>query len=38
EKTWHMVAAFFEAVRNRPPPPAEPITWSRHDFKPLAGW
>ncbi|MCZ4264651.1 phytoene/squalene synthase family protein [Erythrobacter sp. G21629-S1] len=38
EKMWHMVAAFFEAVRNRPPPPAEPITWSRHDFKPLAGW
>jgi len=38
EKMWHMVAAFFEAVHNRPPPPAEPITWSRHDFKPLAGW
>ena len=38
EKSWHIVAAFFEAVWNRPKGPTEPILWSRHDFKPVAGW
>ena len=38
EKVWHMFAAFFEAIWNRPAQPQEPIIWSRHDFKPVAGW
>jgi phytoene synthase len=38
EKLWHMIAAFFEALWNRPKGPREPIVWSRHDFKPVAGW
>ena len=32
------VVAFFEALWNRPAPPTEPILWSRHDFRPVAGW
>ncbi len=38
EKAWHIFASFFEAVWNRPSGPAEPILWSRHDFRPVAGW
>lgn len=38
EKLWHVAAAFFQAVWNRPPGPQEPIIWSRHDFRPVAGW
>ncbi|MEG3597935.1 MAG: phytoene/squalene synthase family protein, partial [Pseudomonadota bacterium] len=38
EKAAHIVAAFFEALWNRPAPPTEPILWSRHDFRPVAGW
>lgn len=38
EKLWHMLAAFFEALVNRPEGPEEPILWSRHDFRPVAGW
>ena len=38
EKAWHIVASFFEAVINRPAEPREPILWSRHDFRPVAGW
>jgi phytoene synthase len=38
EKLKHVATAFIEALRNRPRPPAEPITWSRHDFRPVAGW
>ena len=38
EKIGHMTAAFFEAIWNRPSGPAEPIIWSRHDYKPVAGW
>ncbi|AXK41766.1 phytoene/squalene synthase family protein [Erythrobacter aureus] len=38
EKLWHIVAAFGEAVWNRPSGPQEPIIWSRHDFRPVAGW
>ena len=38
EKTGHIVAALFEAIRNRPQGPGEPILWSRHDYKPVAGW
>lgn len=38
EKLWHVVAAFFQAVWNRPSGPQEPIIWSRHDFRPVAGW
>ncbi|WP_247718175.1 phytoene/squalene synthase family protein [Qipengyuania proteolytica] len=38
EKSWHVTTAFFEALWNRPTPPAEPILWSRHDFRPVAGW
>ena len=37
EKAAHIVAA-FEALWNRPAPPTEPILWSRHDFRPVAGW
>ena len=37
-KAWHIFAAFGEALWNRPPEPDEPILWSRHDFRPLAGW
>lgn len=38
EKAWHVATAFFQAVWNRPSGPAEPIIWSRHDFRPVAGW
>lgn len=38
EKTWHVTSAFFEAIWNRPTQPREPILWSRHDFRPVAGW
>lgn len=38
EKLWYVVTAFFAAVWNRPSGPAEPITWTRHDFKPVVGW
>lgn len=38
EKVWHVIAAFFEALWNRPRGPDEPIIWSRHDFRPVAGW
>ncbi len=38
EKAAHIVVAFFEALWNRPAPPTEPILWSRHDFRPVAGW
>ena len=38
EKLWHIGAAFFEAVANNPKGPSEPIIWSRHDYRPVAGW
>jgi phytoene synthase len=38
EKSWHITSAFFEALWNRPAQPREPILWSRHDFRPVAGW
>ncbi|MXO94865.1 phytoene/squalene synthase family protein [Erythrobacter aquimaris] len=38
EKSWHVTTAFFEALWNRPSGPEEPIIWSRHDFRPVAGW
>ncbi len=38
EKLWHMLAAFLEALVNRPEGPGVPITWTRHDFRPVAGW
>jgi phytoene synthase len=38
EKLWHVATAFLAALVNRPNPPAEPITWTRHDFRPVAGW
>ncbi|WP_247711625.1 phytoene/squalene synthase family protein [Qipengyuania aurantiaca] len=38
EKGWHVTTAFFQALWNRPAGPQEPIIWSRHDFRPVAGW
>ncbi len=38
EKLWHVTTAFLQAVWNRPRGPREPIIWSRHDFRPVAGW
>ena len=38
EKGWHVTKAFFQALWNRPDGPQEPIIWSRHDFRPVAGW
>ncbi len=38
EKSWHVATAFVEALWNRPAGPREPILWSRHDFRPVAGW
>lgn len=38
EKVWHVITALFQAVRNRPSGPQEPIVWTRHDFRPVAGW
>ena len=38
EKSWHVTTAFFQALWNRPAGPQEPIIWSRHDFRPVAGW
>ncbi len=38
EKLWHILTAFFAALWNRPARPEEPILWSRHDFRPVAGW
>ncbi len=38
EKAWHVLRAFGQAVVNRPKGPEEPIIWSRHDFRPVAGW
>ena len=38
EKLWHVATAFVEALWNRPSGPNEPITWTRHDYRPVAGW
>lgn len=38
EKLWYIGTALLAALWNRPRPPAEPILWSRHDFRPVAGW
>lgn len=38
EKLWFVIAAFFEAIWNHPSGPDEPIIWTRHDFRPVAGW
>ncbi|MEZ5680462.1 MAG: phytoene/squalene synthase family protein [Erythrobacter sp.] len=38
EKLWHVTTAFFEALVNRPEALDEPILWSRHDYRPVAGW
>ena len=38
EKLWHIARAFGQAVVTRPTGPQEPIIWSRHDFRPVAGW
>ena len=38
EKGWHVLRALGQATLNRPAGPDEPITWSRHDFRPVAGW
>ena len=38
QKARHIARALVQAIRNRPEGPAEPITWSRHDFRPVAGW
>ncbi|WP_171033091.1 phytoene/squalene synthase family protein [Qipengyuania marisflavi] len=38
EKLGHVTAAFFEAMANSPSGPKEPILWSRHDYRPVAGW
>lgn len=38
EKLWHVVRALGEALLNRPSPPDQPIDWTRHDFRPVAGW
>ncbi|GMM93436.1 hypothetical protein MTsN3n11_17380 [Qipengyuania sp. MTN3-11] len=38
EKLWHILRALGQAVVNSPPAPVEPIIWSRHDFRPVAGW
>ena len=38
EKAWHVTTALFQAVWNRPSGPSEPIIWSRHDYRPVAGW
>lgn len=34
----HVVRAFGEALVNRPRPATEPVDWTRHDFRPVAGW
>ena len=33
-----IVRAWRDALDNKPARPSEPILWSRHDFRPLAGW
>ena len=38
EKAWHVTTALFQAIWNRPTGPSEPIIWSRHDYRPVAGW
>nr|WP_237452085.1 phytoene/squalene synthase family protein [Qipengyuania algicida] len=38
EKLVHVARALREALRNKPEAPAEPIDWTRHDFRPVAGW
>ena len=38
EKLVHIARAFGQALANRPDGPEEPITWTRHDFRPVAGW
>ena len=38
EKAWHVLAALGQAIVNRPDGPDEPITWTRHDYRPVAGW
>ncbi|WP_234030159.1 phytoene/squalene synthase family protein [Erythrobacter mangrovi] len=38
EKLRHVLAAFAEALLNRPSPPDQPIHWTRHDFRPVTGW
>ena len=38
EKLWHVIRGFGQALVNRPPGPEVPITWTRHDFRPVAGW
>ena len=38
EKLVHVVRALGQSIWNRPPGPREPIVWSRHDFRPVAGW
>ena len=37
-KLGHVASAFRDALINRPEGPAEPITWTRHDYRPVAGW
>ena len=38
EKAWHVTTALVQAIWNRPQGPDEPIIWSRHDYRPVAGW
>jgi phytoene synthase len=38
EKAWHVFAALGQAIVNRPDGPDEPIIWTRHDYRPVAGW
>ena len=38
EKLWHVIRGFGQALVNRPAGPSVPITWTRHDFRPVAGW
>lgn len=38
EKLWHVIAAFFEAVRNKPEPPEKMPYWQRGMLRPVKGW
>lgn len=38
EKLWHVVAAFGEAVRNKPVPPDKMPFWQRGMLRPVKGW
>ena len=38
EKAWHVLTAFGQAIANRSEGPDEPIIWTRHDYRPVAGW